>query len=60
MINLNPMDHLNSAVKDIQNDVKKVKKLSDDETKCIGLSVCGGPCDEACPVIRKQKDRLQG
>jgi len=21
--------------------------------KCIGLSACGGPCDESCPVNRK-------
>ncbi|HCY86899.1 MAG TPA: hypothetical protein DHV36_17345 [Desulfobacteraceae bacterium] len=23
-----------------------------DEEKCIGLSVCGGPCDETCPAHR--------
>ena len=23
-----------------------------DQTKCVGLSVCGGPCDESCPAHR--------
>lgn len=25
--------------------------------RCIGLSVCGGPCNESCPVVRQRKEK---
>jgi hypothetical protein len=25
------------------------------QTECVGLSACGGPCDESCPVIRENQ-----
>jgi len=31
-----------------------------DDTKCIGISICGGPCDESCPVIRNEQAEKQG
>lgn len=26
-----------------------------DQTECIGISKCGGPCDDSCPAARQNK-----
>lgn len=30
----------------------EIDRLQAVETRCIGLSLCGGPCDESCPSVR--------
>lgn len=28
-----------------------------EEEKCIGLNLCGGPCDASCPAERRNQSR---
>ncbi len=32
--------------------IKSVQEALSESTRCIGLSACGGPCDDSCPAYR--------
>ena len=33
----------------------EIDRLQAIEARCIGLSLCGGPCDESCPSVRARE-----
>ena len=37
-----------------QKNLEQLQVIRKDEKQCIGLSVCGGPCDNSCPVVREE------